>query len=326
MSHYKHLTTNEREKLLVLKLNGMGIREIAKQLSRSAATISRELRRNNSEEGYWPSIAQQLYSERRKSCRRKFILDDPVKKAFVQDKIINDQWSPEQIDGRTALENASCHCSYATIYRAINAGRMEVSELRHGQRGIVMHLRHKGKRRHKKGTEEKRGKLQISHPIEERPQAANDRSERGHFEEDTVVGKQGSACLITLVDRMTLFLLARLAARKTAECVKVGTVKALGVLPPEMVKTITPDRGKEFALHKEITEALGGVQFYFPPPHAPWARGSNENTNGLLREYFPKSVDMNSFPPEYLDEVVLKLNLRPRKRLNWRTPFEAFWF
>lgn len=324
MSHYTHITTNEREKLLVLRQKGAGIREIARNLSRSAATISRELRRNNSDEGYWPSIAQQLYAERRKACHRKRILDDPVKRAFVQEKIIKEQWSPEQIDGRTALENNPNHCSYATIYRAIYAGRMETHKLPHGQRGIVLKLRHKGKKRHKKGVEETRGKLNISHSIDERPQAANDRSEIGHLEGDTVAGKQGSACLITCVDRETLFLLMRRSARKTAECVRAEMVKMLSVLPPGLVKTITPDRGKEFAMHREITEALGGVQFYFPPPHAPWARGTNENTNGLIREYFPKSVDLNEFPPEYFDAIALKINLRPRKRLHWKTPFELF--
>ena len=180
MSHYQHLSIKERESILKLSSEGMGIRAIGLALGRSAATISRELRRNRSKDGYWPDEAARKYRRRRAKCCRKRILDEPEIKTFVQHKILEEQWSPEQIANRTKLENSAYQVSYPTIYRAIYAGRLETHKLSHGERGIARKLRHRGKTRRRKGEEETRGNLRISHPIEERPQAANDRSEFGH--------------------------------------------------------------------------------------------------------------------------------------------------
>lgn len=324
MSHYSHLSTNEREKLLVLQTAGAGIREISRKLGRSASTISRELKRNSEAQGYWPSAATERYKFRRQASRRKRKLDEPERKAFVQRMILENQWSPEEIDGRTALEESPFHCSYATIYRAINGGRLETEKLSHGQRGIARKLRHRGKTRHRKNQVETRGKLRISHPIEERPEAANKRSEIGHYEADTVAGKTGSSCLITLADRLSRFLMTKKIPKKTASFVRDGMIEMLRHLPAEAVRSVTPDRGMEFARHAEITEALNGLPFYFPPPHAPWARGTNENTNGLIREYSPKSVDLELLTDDDVAAFTLKLNLRPRKCLGWKSPWEVF--
>ena len=324
MSHYHHLSIKERESILKLSAEGKGIREISRMLGRSAGTISRELKRNSGKDGYWPTEAEKKYRERRKKCCRKRILDDLEIKVFVQQKILDDQWSPEQIANRAKLENSPHQVSYPTIYRAIYAGRLEVRKLSHGERGIARKLRHRGKTRRRKGEEETRGKLRISHPIDERPQAANDPSELGHWEADTVAGKTGSSCLITLACRKSRLLLSLKIPKKTSVHVRDGMIQMLSALPSDLVRSITPDRGKEFAKHAEISAALNGVPFFFPPPHAPWMRGTNENTNGLIREYCPKSIDLESFDPTFFDAFTNKINLRPRKCLGWRSPFEVF--
>lgn len=324
MSHYEHLSIKERESILKLRAEGKGIREISRAMNRNAGTISRELKRNGGKDGYWPAEAEKKYRKRRKKCCRKRILDEPEIKSFVQHKIIDEQWSPEQIANRTKLENSVYQVSHPTIYRAIYAGRLETRKLSHGERGIARKLRHRGKTRRKKGEEETRGKLRISNPIEDRPPAANDRSEMGHWEADTVSGKTGSSCLITLTCRKSRMLLTLKIPKKTSAHVRDGMIQLLRALPPELVRSVTPDRGMEFAKHAEISAALNAVPFYFPPPHSPWLRGTNENTNGLIREYCPKSTDLETFVPSFFAAFTNKINLRPRKCLGWRSPFEIF--
>lgn len=264
MSHYHHLSIKERESILKLSAEGKGNREISRALGRSAGTISRELKRNSGKEGYWPTEAEKKYRKRRKKCCRKRILDDPETKAFVQQKILEEQWSPEQIANRAKLENSPYQVSHPTIYRAIYEGRLEVRKLSHGERGLARKLRHRGKTRRKKGEEETRGKLRISHPIEERPQAANDRSELGHWEADTVAGKTGSSCLITLACRKFRLLLSLKIPKKTSAHVRDGMIQLLSALPADLVRSVTPDRGMEFAKHVEISAALNDVPFFFP--------------------------------------------------------------
>ena len=161
---------------------------------------------------------------------------------------------------------------------------------------------------------------EISHRSE-RPAGAVHRSRRGHFEADTVEGKKGRACLVTLVDRKSRYLLGGKAVRKQAYAVNAVMIEKL---KGQHLHSITPDRGKEFAKHAEVTRALDGVKFYFPKPHQPWQRGTNENTNGLLREYFPKGKDITDIPEEYIQKKIDELNLRPRKCLGYRTPYEVY--
>lgn len=323
MSHYHHLTTNERESILKYLSAGKSLRWISQLLERSPSTISRELRRNASETGYWPSKAQQRYQEHRKKCRRKKILSLPAPKCFVQQMIMEEQWSPEQIANWLKQRQNFAQVSSRTIYRSIYAGMLETHELSHKEKGFKSYLRHKGKPRHRANHEETRGKIRISHTIDERPAAANDRSEFGHLEADTVLGKAGGSCLLTLVDRRSRFLIAVKLPRRSAACVRDALLAVIRSLPDGYVKTITPDRGKEFAKHAEVTEATG-VEFYFPPPHAPWMRGTNENTNGLLREYLPKKQSMDHISEKQIATWVHKINSRPRKVLYWRSPLELF--
>ena len=159
----------------------------------------------------------------------------------------------------------------------------------------------------------------MSHEISERPAAAEGRSEPGHWEGDTVAGKAGGPCLLTLVDRKDGFLVGGKCRRKAAKCVRDKMPRALEGQP---LGSVTLDRGKEFADHAQVTADID-VQFYFARPHHPWQRGTNENTNGLLREYFPKGESLARVSEERVQEVYDKLNRRPRKRLGYRTPYEV---
>lgn len=320
MSHHKHLTLEERERIMYLIAQGKSITYIANKLGRNKSTISRELRRNENNGEYIPSLAQRQYETRRKRCRPHIKLSGELYR-YVKDKFLNHQWSPEQIAGRLKYENAQDTVSYTTIYRGIYAGLFDDPNKSHGNRGVIRKLRHRGKSRHTRNYEEKRGKIQISNMIDSRPEEANNRSRLGDWEADTVLGKKGKACIVSLVDRKSRYLLGGKSENKTAD--KVNEV-IKNKLEGEPLKSITPDRGKEFSNHKEITEHFDGVQFYFPHPHHPWERGTNENTNGLIREYFPKGFDISNITDEYIQQQFYEINTRPRKCLGFKTPYEVY--
>lgn len=323
MSHYQHLTLSEREKLMYFLAKGDSVTKIAKKLGRSKSTISRELRRNCCKGEYVPADAQEQYHKRRKKCKRKKLLEDGGLYGLVRDKFLNHHWSPEQIAGRIRLEKSDYCVSYTTIYRGIYSGMFDTPEQRNscGNHGAKRKLRHKGKPRRGKGYTEKRGQMEISHNITERPEAANRRTRLGDWEADTVMGKSSGACLLTLVDRKSRFLICRKMSRKSSRELAGCMAAALRFQPAE---TITPDHGSEFRYHAQVTERLDGVQFYFALPHHPWQRGTNENTNGLLREYFQKGCDLTNISPEKIQTVEDELNLRPRKILGFKTPAEVF--
>ncbi|MCL1632992.1 IS30 family transposase [Sporolactobacillus sp. CPB3-1] len=325
MSHYHHLNPFERESILRNVTLGKSRRAIATLLGRSPATISRELKRNSQQDGTYSSVhAEENYHARRTGCHRQPLLAHQALCDQVQRLILDHQWSPEQIDRRMKHEHHAWHISYTTIYRGIERHLLDTPERRPGQRGLARHLRHRGKARHGQGYVERRGKIDFHPALDQRPLDAQERRTIGHWEADTVIGKPGSDCLVTLVDRRTRFLMAAKATRKTARYVTEQLIKLLNPLPEGQRRSVTPDRGKEFAWYARITETLG-VPFYFPAPHAPWQRGSNENTNGLLREYFPKGYDLKQDSDVDVQHHVDELNHRPRKCLGWRTPFEAFY-
>lgn len=324
MSHYKHITPEEREKILILRSKDYTITDIATSIGRNKATISRELMRNSVDGNYSAVYAQSAYEKRRNSCRPKKKLSDPLIFNTVREKFLDHQWSPEQIAERIKHECASFSISCATIYRGIYAGLFDTAEERRsdGNRGARRKLRHRGKTRHTKDHKETRGKIVISNDISERPSEANDRSRIGDWEGDTVAGKNSGPCLVTLADRMSRFLLSRKAEKKNSIYVRDTMIQCLQGQP---LHSITPDRGKEFARHAEVTAALNNVPFYFPQPHQPWQRGTNENTNGLLREYFPKGTDLSKYSDEQIQSKVDELNKRPRKCLGYRTPYEVYY-
>ena len=317
-----YFNIEEREKIAIYKAQGLSSGAIAKLLGRHKSTISRELRRNTFNGEYLPSKAQAAYVKRRKKCCPRKKLSDKDLFERVKRNFLDLHMSPEQIAGRLKLEDYPVKISYKTIYRAIYAGMFDTPEQRRstGNRGARRKLRHKGKPRHPKGYVSNRGKIPISHELSERPIEAKNRERFGDWEADTIVGKNRKSGLVTLVDRKSRFLICRKVTRLGSEEVATAMIEALHGEP---VKSITSDRGREFQLHGKVTKELG-VEFYFPPPHQPWQRGTNENTNGLLREYFPKGYDFNTLSDVDLQAVVDQLNKRPRKCLGYKTPAEVY--
>lgn len=313
MGHHVHLTLSEREDIMMMRRDGKGVCEIARAIGRDKSTVSRELKRNSCERFYRAPTAQRRYSERRLACRRPAILDDESVLALVGDKFLNEQWSPEQIEGRLALEPGASPVSGTTVYRAIRSGRFDA---RIGGRKAAKRLRHRGKRR--RGPSERRGKIKVPHEISERPTAADGRSEPGHWEGDTVAGRAGGACLLTLVDRRDGFLVGGKCRRKTAACVRAKMPKALKGQPLASVSSTAARSSR----HAQVTREIG-VEFYFALPHHPWQRGTNENANGLLREHFPKGESLGRVSEKRVQEAHGKLNRQPRKRLGYRTPYEV---
>ena len=325
MNPYTHLTMNERETIFLMYEQGETIGHISETLDRSKSTISRELHRNSNKDGsYSPSTAHGEYKRRKQLCGRHRTLDKDSIFQLVKRLFLNEQWSPEEISARMRLEINQQALSYNTIYRAIYHEDFDEPNLSHGNKGAIRKLRHRGKTRHTKNYRERRGKIPISNTIHERPSAANERLEIGHWEADTVAGKTGRACIVTLVDRRSRFSLLGKVEKKISKNVINCMINLLRNVGEDKCKTVTPDRGKEFSQHSRITLELNGTKVYFPDPHAPRQRGTNENTNGLLRESSPKGEDISGIFDSQIQEWANKLNTRPRKCLNWKTPYEVF--
>ncbi len=325
MSHYHHLSISERESIWENKILGKTLHQIAAITGRSVSTISRELRRNKgTHRRYRPSEAQRHYEKRRKHCHRQRILEQSELRDTVVTLLTGQQWSPEEIAERLALERGCPVVSYATIYRTLRSGWMEpkgTKRNRHGRYPMQKHLRRKGHKRKEPG---KKTQHFVHQTIEERPQEAETRQQIGHWEGDLVYSKFHKVYIITLVDRCTRYLLTDVCYSKRPAEVAAVMCSMLKRLSPEQVRSITLDRGPEFADHPKITAELPYAQFYFAHPYSPWERGTNENTNGLLRQYVPKDTYKVPFSPDLLREFTSKLNHRPRKCLAWSSPFEVF--
>ena len=310
---YTHFTTEEREKLLEFKAQGLKQIEMARQLGRSRSSVSRELKRNSSEDGSYSAFeAEKKYRQRRERCVRKRRLDDAELKEFVRKKLL-DYWSPEQIDGRLKREKGKVQISFATIYRAIHRGQLDIPRkcLRRGGRRPSPHKK------------ETRGRLHGHKTIHERPKAANTRSQYGHWEGDTVRGAQGKGAAATFVDRRSGFLVAALMPDRKAKTLTDAACAAFSALPQSLLRSFTVDNGNEFFDYLSLEKRLG-TKVYFADPYRSWQRGLNENTNGLLRQYFPKKCDFLAVSPQDFQAVVYSLNSRPRKRLGFRSPAECF--
>ena len=316
---YNQLTEPERYTASAFKRQGYSIRGIARVLGRQPSTISREFRRNATTDRrkpsalYIPSKAQEQANGRRRRSRRVKHHAAEVY-AEIEALLAEEQWSPEQIASQLP-ERLGVRLSHMTIYRHVR------SDQRAG--GVMFRcLRQGGKRRRKRTYgPEKRGKLASKPMIDTRPEAIEHRQEVGHWEGDTVMGSAGErTCLLTLVERATgLAKIVRLPHR-TVRAVNRATVELLrsSHLP---FKTITWDNGTEFHGYKQI-EAATGVQCFFAYPHHPWERGSNENFNGLIRQYFKKRKSLAGKRQSDCDQVAAKLNSRPRKRYAFKTPIQ----
>jgi IS30 family transposase len=317
MRHYTHLTTTEREKTMVLLNNGFSLRAIALELNRNVSTISRDIARNSKQNGeYSASFADEKYKKRRITCSGKKIFSNPDVAKYVIKRLLL-KWTPEEIAERAKVTNYEVTFSYSSIYRAIDSKLLPFS--------LKKEMRFKGKYKHHKTKEDdKRGKMQNIKSINERPAEVENREVAGHWESDTIHGKRNTGVIGTHVERKTGFLVACKLKSTCSDEFNEATIAAFESIPANMRKTFTVDRGKEFTNHAKLEEALD-MQIFFCDPYSPWQRGTNENTNGLLRQFFPKKTSFAVITDQELAHVVDLLNHRPRKRLGWKTPFEAFW-
>ena len=286
------------------------ITEIAKVIEKHKTTISRELKRNSGMRGYRPKQAHNNALDRRNHTRARI---QPDTWELIHDKIRMD-WSPEQISGRLK-RNYDIRISHEWIYQHIMADKRAGGDL-------YKHLRLQKKRRKRYGSYERRGQLPNRVSIDERPAIVDARQRIGDWEVDTIIGKRHQQAIVTLTERKTRFALLRKVDHRAAEQVAVVMIDLLQPFS-DHVHTITSDNGKEFAEHKKVAKLLQ-TDFYFAHPFSAWERGTNENMNGLVRQYVPKSQDLNLLSNSDLQLVMDRLNYRPRKCLDFLSPFEVF--
>jgi IS30 family transposase len=319
----RYLSEDERVRIADLHRAGHTVRSIAAELDRSPSTVSRELRRNRDpcSGRYRPFTAHRLAADRRARPGRGKMIHDPVLRQFVADRLSN-RWSPEQISQalRAAFpDEPERHLVRETIYQAVY--RPELGGL---HREIPKALRTGRRRRkpHRRADARRPGTLVGMTMLDQRPAEATDRSAPGHWEGDLIIGTENRSAIGTLVDRCSRFaILLHLPGRHTAEAVRDAIIAAFWQLPESLRRSLTWDQGSELALHAEITDALG-MPVFFCDKASPWQRPSNENTNGLLRQYFPKGSDLRVHDAGRLAAVAAELNDRPRKTLNWQSPAE----
>lgn len=315
---YVHLNIDEREVILKMQAQNASMQQIADRLSRSKGTISRELYRNTGSAGdYKPHLAQRYYQKRRLASKEPYrIEDDRWLGSYVRTRLKR-YWSPEQISGRLQSDHnidISHVTIYSWVYRKIAAGCRLAKYLRQSHR----------RRRKRRCGQDGRGQIPDRRMIDKRPNIANGRKRIGDWEADTLEGRKGKSLFATYVERKARYTAAVKVIRKSADIVTFMTIDTMKKLPSEKVKTITFDNGREFAGFKELEQKLN-MKSYFAQPYHSWGRGTNENTNGLLRQFFPKGMDFDNVSQQELDKKVELLNNRPRKCLNYRTPNEVFW-
>jgi len=311
MQPYQHFTLYERESLQEKLNQGKSLRQIGREMCRSASSISREVKRNGNKNGsYTPHRGTCLYIWRRKRCRRKHRLSDERAYSFVMN-CLDKYWSPEIISQMWKKSNPDKPLCHSTIYRSIK------QKILPGYTPKT-HLIRRGKRKY--GNRSKFQAIQPEHTIHERPEAANNRIRIGDWEGDLLMGKNQKSALVTFIDRKSRMLKAKRVFGKSAEAVEEAIVDLLNHLP---VRSITLDRGSEFANFRSFQKKLK-TTIYFADPHSPWQRGSNENLNGFLRFFFQKGSDFSKVSDDELNEVVSILNDRPRKCLAWLSPNDIF--
>jgi IS30 family transposase len=326
----------DREEILVGITAHESVRAIAARIDRSPSTVSRELKANMRHHytrkpgsiggprtrpwDYFPHRAQARADRNLVRPKTAKLAAQGRLRIEVQDRL-KEEHSPAQISARLAVDfpdEPEMRVSHETIYQSLYVqGRGAL------RRDLTQRLRTgRALRKPHRKSAERRGRIPGMTSISERPPEVEDRAVPGHWEGDLITGKQNKTAIGTLVERMTGFtLLLHLPGNHGADAVADAMVTAISQLPQTLKKTLTWDQGIEMANHIEIA-AVTTLDIYFCDPHSPWQRGTNENTNGLLRQYFPKGSDLSVYAPDYLDHVARKLNNRPRKRLGWQTPAE----
>jgi len=313
-----HLTASEREQILLGLHKDLSMAAIARQLGRPTSTVSREVKANGGRDAYrlWPAHQRARQNTKRPKPSK---LSNEVLCAKVT-LWLQWLWSPEEIANRLRRDfpdEPTMQISPETIYQSLYVqGRGEL------RRELTRCLRSGRAKRRPQGSGDRRGKIPNMVMISERPAEVDDRAVPGHWEGDLIIGKSGASAVGTLVERSTRFtLLLHLPSDHGALSVEKAMRKAIATLPSELMRSITWDQGSEMARHVEFSIATG-VPIYFCDPHSPWQRGSNENTNGLLRQYLPKSTDLSKYSAKDLEEIQRSLNGRPRKTLGYMMPVE----
>ena len=316
------LTLPEREEISRGIAAHRSARSMARLLGHSPSTVSREIRRNGGYDRYRAALADEKAWARARRPKRCKLADSPRLRQTVASKLrLN--WSPEQIAGwlkRAHPEDESCRVSHETIYRSLFVQARGVLK-----KELLGHLRSKQTIRRSKRAGlngDRRGQIKDIVSIRQRPAAAEDRAVPGHWEGDLLSGSRNSY-IATLVERHTRYVMLAKVANKDTQTVVAALIKQANKLPDELYKSLTWDRGKELADHRRFTLATN-IDVYFCDPQSPWQRGSNENTNGLLRQYFPKGTDLSGYSQAHLNKVARQLNERPRETLKYETPAERF--
>lgn len=308
---YKQLTREQRYILHALKQEGFSSRHIAKRLRVHPSTVGRELHRNKSKRAYRPNFANCLAMKRRKLCRKPTKLTPEIKDLLSG--YLKRNWSPEQISGRLKFEEV-LNISHETIYKFIRHDK---------DNGGNLHKNLRRKRKYRKHGSMKRHKIVGAISIDKRPEIVDQKKRIGDWEADTIVsGSNKGPALVTLVDRYSKFLYIGKVKNRKAYPTARKMVELL-CKEKDKVLTITSDNGGEFSCHKLVSDLLN-ADFYFAHPYKSWERGLNENTNGLIRQYFPKKTSFESITYDRLLKVACNINDRPRKTLGYRTPREVF--
>lgn len=310
MNHsYTHLTGEERYHISALLKTGLSPSDIARSLGRNKSTISREINRNTGLRGYRPKQANKFAQARKRTGNQQITA---FGFAYIG-HLIEQDWSPEQIHGRLKLVGWDDVPCVEHIYQYIYQDKADGGDLH-------THLRCQKKRRKRYGSgQQRRGQIVGRRDIEERPCIVDERIRFGDFEGDTVVGHKHKGVLLTFADRKTRLSVIRPHKNRKSDIIATSSIDALKA---HEVLTITYDNGKEFAKHNEVSDALN-ADIYFAKPYASWQRGTNENMNGLIRQYLPKSVPLDTVSIEQTQFIEKRLNNRPRKVLGYQTPLEV---
>jgi len=323
-TQFRRLTSAEREEVSRGLAQGESISAIALRLDRAPSTVSREVNHNSGKSGYRAFSAGRRAKEHASSRRngKSRLAQEARLRVYVLEKL-RQRWSPREIVSRMLEEHpddTAMRISHEAIYRYIYV--LPRGALKQTLIKALRQERAYRRKRERGNVEETRGKIADMLSIEERPREVADRTVPGHWEGDLLLGKYKRTALGTLVERTTRYTILVPLQAKDAESVRKAYAKELGALPKEIAKTLTYDQGKEMSEHKQFTVATG-IQVYFAHPGSPWERGTNENTNGLIRQYFPKGTEFDKVPVREIKRVQRELNDRPRAVLHYQKPDEV---
>lgn len=313
LMNYKQLTYEQRNEIYALLKADLNQTKIAEIVGVSKSTISREIKRNTGLKGYRPKQANEHALDRRRNADKHIRFNDEIKKVVI--KHLKQDWSPEQISGRLKRNNKPA-VSHETIYQFIIDDQQNGGEL-------YKHLRlGRRKRRKRIKSDDRRGQIPNRVSIDERPAIVDTKERVGDWELDTIIGKNHKGAIVTAVERKTKFSCMKSVPKKEAALVTKALIEMLEPYK-NLVHTLTGDNGKEFSGHQTIAQELQ-AEFYFAHPYSSWERGLNENTNGLIRQYFPKKTSLVDITDKQVEDVQEKLNNRPRKTLDFETPQQLF--